>query len=69
MVFHTVGSHTFPYTYCEQIGKEVRDISDEIPFDIPDSWEWVRCSTLGSIIRGSGIKRTETIDKGMPCVR
>ena len=58
-----------PYAYCEQIGKEIRDISDEIPFEIPDSWEWVRCSVLGAIIRGSGIKRTETVDSGLPCVR
>ena len=62
-------AHNFPYAYCEQIGKEIRDISDEIPFEIPDSWEWVRCSVLGAIIRGSGIKRTETVDSGLPCVR
>ena len=55
--------------YCEQIGKEIQDISNEIPFDIPDSWEWVRCSALGAIIRGSGIKRTETVERGLPCVR
>ena len=35
-----------PYTYCEQIGKEIRDISDEIPFDIPESWDWCRLSDL-----------------------
>ncbi len=40
-----------PYAYCEQIGKEIRDISDEIPFEIPDSWEWVR---LGSIVYNRG---------------
>ena len=62
-------THNLPYAYCEQIGKEIRDISDEIPFEIPDSWEWVRCSVLGAIIRGSGIKRTETVDSGLPCVR
>ena len=25
-------SRTLPYAFCEQIGKEIRDISDEIPF-------------------------------------
>ena len=62
-------THNLPYAFCEQIGKEIRDISDEIPFEIPDFWEWVRCSVLGAIIRGSGIKRTETVDSGLPCVR
>ena len=46
-----------------------RCIDDEIPFEIPESWCWARCSSLGSIIRGSGIKRTETIEKGSPCIR
>jgi len=40
-----------------------------VPFDIPDSWEWVRGSSLGEIVRGSGIKRTETVEAGLPCVR
>lgn len=39
-------SDNLPYTYCEQIGKEIRDISDEIPFEIPDSWEWCKLSDL-----------------------
>ena len=44
-------THNLSYAYCEQIGKEIRDISDEIPFEIPDSWEWVR---LGSIVYNRG---------------
>ena len=28
--------------HYEKIGSEVHDITDEIPFEIPDNWEWVR---------------------------
>ena len=39
-------SRNIPYTFCEQIGKEIRDISDEIPFEIPESWEWCRLKNI-----------------------
>ena len=45
-------THNLPYAYCEQIGKEIRDISDELPFEIPDSWEWVRLGSICEIARG-----------------
>ena len=32
--------------YYEQIGKEVVDISEDIPFEIPESWSWSRLSML-----------------------
>ena len=47
----------------------MRSLADEVPFDIPDSWEWVRIRSLGEIVRGSGIKRNETVQQGLPCVR
>ena len=42
------GTDNTPY---EKIGDEVRSLADEVPFDIPDSWEWVR---LGSIVYNHG---------------
>ncbi len=42
---------------------------DEIPFEIPEFWEWVRVGEIGSLTRGSGIKRTEVIEDGYPCIR
>ena len=40
--FIQINSCNLPYAFCEQIGKEIKDISDEIPFEIPESWEWCR---------------------------
>ena len=34
--------------YYEQIGQEIVDITDDVPFDLPDNWQWVR---FGQIVR------------------
>ena len=39
-------------TPYEKIGDEVRSLADEVPFDIPDSWEWVRLSSAFAIEMG-----------------
>ncbi len=44
------GADNLPY---EKIGNnEPVCIADEVPFDIPDSWEWVRISGVFSVING-----------------
>ena len=44
----------------EKIGKnDPVCIADEIPFDIPDSWEWVRLSTVNEIYTGNSINENE----------
>ena len=51
-------------------GSNPCDITEEgIPFEIPENWCWCRLGELGNFVRGSGIKRDETTNKGLPCVR
>ena len=35
--------------YWEKVGKEVHCIDDEIPFEIPDTWQWVRIKDIFKI--------------------
>ena len=64
-------SDNLPYAFCEQIGKEIRDISDEIPFEIPDSWEWCRIGSVFTLQAGKNISANqiaENVEEGLyPC--
>ena len=51
------GADNTPY---EKVGKaEPVSIADEVPFDIPDSWEWVRFKDLVSYSMGKTPPRKE----------
>ncbi|NEG95683.1 hypothetical protein GFD17_02720 [Bifidobacterium sp. SMB2] len=57
-------------SWWERRGKsEAVCIDDEIPFDIPENWTWARVCSLGTLERGAGIKRSEVVAEGEPCVR
>lgn len=52
--------------YYEKTGSEVKNITDEIDFDLPDGWEYIRLSTvcwLGDTKKTSGEKRTSVNSK------
>ena len=38
--------------YYEKVGSEVKDITDDLPFEIPDSWAWARFSQIVSFELG-----------------
>lgn len=42
---------------------------DDQPFEIPSSWAWCKLGDVSEVIRGSGIKRSETTSSGIPCIR
>ncbi|MGN1155318.1 MAG: restriction endonuclease subunit S [Agathobacter sp.] len=45
--------------YYEQIGKQCKDITEEIPFEISPSWQWVRLSCVADIYTGNSISEAE----------
>ena len=44
-------------SYYEKIGREVRCIDDELPFNLPDSWTFVRLKHIGEVV-GGGTPKT-----------
>ena len=61
------GADNTPY---EKIGDEVRLLADEVPFDIPDSWEWVRLGTVIELQSGQDMTPDKYNDcgKGIPYI-
>lgn len=39
------------------------------PFTIPNTWRWVKFKDIGTFARGNGIKRSDIVQKGIPCIR
>ncbi len=51
-------------SFLERIGKEVRCIDDEIPFEIPDSWEWCRLGSIIHLLSGRDLLPSEYNNNG-----
>ena len=45
--------------YYEKLGKSTNDITDDLPFEIPNSWQWCRLSNIANLYTGNSINETE----------
>lgn len=56
--------------YYEQIGKSVQCIDEEIPFEIPKSWMWVRFEKCISLLSGRDLEPNQYNDnkRGFPYI-
>ena len=50
----------------------MRSLVDEVPFDIPDSWEWVRLSQIALVLNGDRGKnypsKEKLVSSGIPFI-
>ena len=55
-------------TFHENINGVDKDISDELPFDIPDSWMWVRLKNILNLLTDGTHKTPHYIAQGVPFI-
>ena len=62
-------SLTFGNSYYEKLDGIERCIDDEIQFEIPESWEWVRFSALITLVTGTSYKKNDVAKEGIRILR
>ena len=55
--------------YFEKIGKTVTEVTDEIPFEIPDNWEWCRIGSVLNIWSARRVHEKDWRTSGIPFYR
>ncbi len=55
--------------YFEKIGNIEKDITDEIPFEIPDNWEWCRIGSVLNIWSARRVHEKDWRTSGIPFYR
>ena len=48
--------------YYEKVGSEVKNISEEAPFDIPENWEWIRLKQVVDFSKSASISSEQIPD-------
>ena len=52
--------------YYEKIGKKCMDITEELPFDLPNNWTWCRLGNLISITSGENLTSKQMLNGKIP---
>ncbi len=47
----------------------MRDITDELPFDVPESWEWVRLGQIMNVVSARRVQQSDWKKSGIPFYR
>ena len=55
--------------YYEKNGSAIKNITDEIPFDIPENWCWEKISNATLFQEGPGILAVDFRHSGVPLIR
>ena len=63
---YLVCRNTLYNCYYEKIGNTVTNITNELPFEIPNNWTWIRLKSAGSFGMGQTILTKNMISSGDP---
>ena len=55
--------------YYEHIGEKDVNITEEIPFDLPDGWEWSRLNSIINVVSARRVHQSDWKDRGIPFYR
>ena len=56
-------------SHYEKLDGVERCINDELPFEIPESWVWVRVRDCTALFNGRAFKPSDWTATGLPIVR
>lgn len=57
------------FCYYEKVGSTVKNITDQIPFSIPQNWSFVRLKELAKVVSGVSYDKRDVCNDGIRIIR